>query len=809
MAIKEGTVPDELESKYNPLEAEEDTGGSEVDFVILLGIVRKSLIWVILLVLLGLTGAYLFIRYTKPLYQSASTLKIDEQSEAGRLGLGVDVENQQAIANLSGEIEIIKSNLIYEKLKQKLPLHISYYALGNVLNEELYGNPPFRVTYQITNESFYDKKFNVTFQDTKRYQLSYQTGDQTITEEYTLGQTVHKPGLTFSLTAAAPISESMLTQQYYFILNSNSAINQYLTANLAVAVNNLDANTIDISFTDHNPGKARDIVNAIDTVYLDQKIALKDLATRQTLSFLDDQLQETKENLSASEVKMEDFVRENKTYDVKADVSNRMAKLEELNKQRLDLRLQISLLDEITRLLNSSTNLDQMIPSLKQLEDGQLTKQIAQLSDLQLERRLMAQSYKTTTKAYQLLEEEINFVEKSVRKLLGQNKDLLLKEMAAIGQNLQNIQAELLQMPGKETQRARLQRLFDLYEKFYLMLMDKKVEFGIARAGTVPDFQILSPASRPSSPIYPNKLLVYGIGLASGLFLGLGLIAGRYLLHNTITSLSELERNTQAAVLGVVPRYNKEKLPVSRLVVDKNPKSAISEAIRSIRTNLEFISSSRHKRLISITSTVSGEGKTFVAVNLGGIIALSNQRVIILDMDLRKPKIHLAFDAENTKGISTVLIDMHTVAECIQQTALPNLDFITAGPTPPNPSELILNSRFDEMVTELYRSYDVIIVDTPPVGLVTDGILIMRKADIPIYIVRADFSKKVFLKNMNKIMHINNFSKMCTVLNDAGGAGSYGYGYGYGYNYGYGYSNSYYEDDEPPGMLAQLKNRFR
>ncbi|CAA9237000.1 MAG: Tyrosine-protein kinase [uncultured Adhaeribacter sp.] len=156
-----------------------------------------------------------------------------------------------------------------------------------------------------------------------------------------------------------------------------------------------------------------------------------------------------------------------------------------------------------------------------------------------------------------------------------------------------------------------------------------------------------------------------------------------------------------------------------------------------------------------------------------------------------------------------MLIDMHTVAECIQQTSLPNLDFITAGPTPPNPSELILNSRFDEMVTELYHSYDVIIVDTPPVGLVTDGILIMRKADIPIYIVRADFSKKVFLKNMNKIMHINNFSKMCTVLNDAGGAGSYGYGYGYGYNYGYGYSNSYYEDDEPPGMLAQLKNRFR
>ncbi|RDC64997.1 polysaccharide biosynthesis tyrosine autokinase [Adhaeribacter pallidiroseus] len=810
MANKESIVLEELDnSNYaSTIEVEEESRGSDIDFIMLLSLVRKSLIWVALLIVLGLIGSFLFLRYTKPLYKSSSTLKIDEQSEAGRLGLDGTIENQQNLSNLSGEIEIIKSNLTYERLQQKLPLDISYYAIGNILNEELYRSSPFHISYEMSNEAYYNIKFGVSILDATRYNLSYVQGDQEVTEEHTIGEPVQKPGFTFTLKLTAPLNSDILAQKYYFTINSTGAIRQYLTSNVAVNIVNLDASTVDISFTDHNPFKAHEIVNSIDSVYLEQKIALKDMATRQTLSFLDEQLKETNENLGNSEIQMENFVKQNKTYDVRADVNKQMTKLEDLNKQRVDLRMELSLLNEIDQLIGRNTSLDQMIPSLKELDDEQLSNRISQLSNLQLDRSLMMQSYKTTTKAYQLLEEEIDFSEKAVRKLLAQNKLLLQKEVNLIDTNIRNIQQELLQMPGKETQRARLQRLFDLHEKFYLMLMDKKVEFGIARAGTVPDFQILAPASRPAAPIYPNRLLVYGIGLAGGLFLGLGLIAGRYLLHNTITSLPELERSSFAAVLGVIPRYKKEKLPISKLIVDKNPKSAISESIRSVRTNLEFISSSKNKRLISITSTVSGEGKTFVAVNLGAIISQSNQRVIILDLDLRKPKIHQAFDAENTKGISTILIDRHSVAECIRRTSMPNLDFISAGPTPPNPAELILNSSFDDMVEELYHSYDVIIVDTPPVGLVTDGILVMRKADIPIYIVRAGFSKKTFLKNMNKIMRINNFNKMCTILNDADSMVAYGYGYGYSYGYGYGYSNSYYEEDQPESFVTRFKKRF-
>jgi len=258
-------------------------------------------------------------------------------------------------------------------------------------------------------------------------------------------------------------------------------------------------------------------------------------------------------------------------------------------------------------------------------------------------------------------------------------------------------------------------------------------------------------------------------------------------LHNKISSLQELESLSKAPILGVVPFYSGEKMKVSKLVIDKNPRSAISESLRSIRTNMEFMNAKREKSVLSVTSTVSGEGKTFVSVNLGAIIALSKQRVVIVDMDMRKPKIHLAFSHENSHmGISTILIGRHTVEECVKKTNIPGLDYIPSGPTPPNPSELILNDELDELLEKLKQYYDVIILDTPPVGLVTDGILVMRKSDLPIYVVRADFSKKVFLKNINKLYTVNKFKNLALVLNSISHRQGYGYGYGYG--------NQYYEE---------------
>ena len=287
------------------------------------------------------------------------------------------------------------------------------------------------------------------------------------------------------------------------------------------------------------------------------------------------------------------------------------------------------------------------------------------------------------------------------------------------------------------------------------------------------------------------------------------LIFLRYLAHNEINSLNEITKYTNASIsiLGIVPRC-KQDIPVSQLLVDKSPKSLIAEAFRSIRTNLQFISNEPGPKIIALTSTISGEGKTFIAINLAGIIAFSGKKVVILDLDMRKPKIHIGFSAENSKGMSTLLIGKDTLENTIQHSSLENLDIITAGPVPPNPSELIISKKMDDLLEHLKTIYDVIVIDNPPVGLVSDGIAMIQKADYPIYIFRADYSKRNFIQNVDRLFNEANIARLSVLLNGVDvDRKNYGYNYGYGYGYGYGTSYGYYDDDHQSNKSKKKKKK--
>ena len=222
---------------------------------------------------------------------------------------------------------------------------------------------------------------------------------------------------------------------------------------------------------------------------------------------------------------------------------------------------------------------------------------------------------------------------------------------------------------------------------------------------------------------------------------------------------------------------------------------------------MEFTSKGKNNKVISITSTISGEGKTFVAINLGGIIAMSGQKVVILDLDLRKPKISKAFGIDNQKGISTILIGRSNLEESINDTHIPGYSFINSGPVPPNPSELIMSKEFDDLLERLKLRFDVIIIDTPPVGIVTDAILAMKKSDLNIYVVRAEYSKKGFERSINNLITKNKFKNLVVMLNGFDSLKSYAYGYKYGYGQGYGYGD-YYNMDEgknTKGIFSKIK----
>jgi capsular exopolysaccharide synthesis family protein len=399
-------------------------------------------------------------------------------------------------------------------------------------------------------------------------------------------------------------------------------------------------------------------------------------------------------------------------------------------------------------------------------------------------------------------------------------KKLLLESIANVNTTVSNKKKSLLEKaqmiessfanaPSKEVEFARLLRHFSINEKFYTLLMEKRTEFSILKASFVPQNVILEKGYVNFSPVSPQKKIIYAAALFTAILIGLLLIIVRYLMHNTISSLNEIIRHTNASVsvLGIIPKY-KNDIPVSQLVVNKNPKSIIAESYRTVRSNMQFISNKPGSKVVAISSTISGEGKTFIAINIAGIIAYSGKKVVILDLDMRKPKIHLGFGVQNIKGMSTILIEKDTIENCIQHSEMEFLDFITAGPIPPNPSELIISERMDYIINELKKTYDFIIIDNPPVGLVTDGISIIQKADYPIYVFRADYSKKNFIHNLDRLINENKVKNLSVILNGVDiDRSAYGYNYGYGYGYGYGYRSDYYNDLEK-SKKKTLKERI-
>ena len=369
----------------------------------------------------------------------------------------------------------------------------------------------------------------------------------------------------------------------------------------------------------------------------------------------------------------------------------------------------------------------------------------------------------------------------------------LQSQFALLKEEYQKYIDDMKRMPGLQSKYERLEKMAAIRNGFVNHLFEEKSNYLIAGAGIVSDYVVLEKAKTDPTPVSPNESVIKLMGLAVGLILGLIMIVIRYLMHNTITSVEDVEKKTTAPLLGVVPRY-KEELERSQVVVTQDPKSAITEAFRAVRTNLQFISSNPGSKVISTTSTIPGEGKTFVSLNIAAILTLLNKKVVILDFDMRKPRLDKIFDVESHRGISTILSGQTKVDDCIMESGIPNLDFITSGPVPPNPSELILLPKLGEVLEYLKTKYDYIIIDTPPIGLVTDALEILKISDYPIYILRAAYSNRSFVHTINRTITESKVKNLSVIINDFGrGASGYGYAYGnsYGYNYGYGYGYGY------------------
>jgi tyrosine-protein kinase Etk/Wzc len=794
-----------MQNHSSTLTALQGAIGNDFNLGLFLSIVRRSLVWVFFLFALSVGLVLLYLRYTPPTFQANATLMLKAEKTADILGL--DELLSANTDDLLREIEIVKSSLLLNRALSRMELDVSYYIEGRsgFLSTEVHQGSPFHVDVKkVDNPEIYNSEIHINFIDATKYTLIYTFQNQQQTETFLFNDYFESKTGAFEIKISLiPALKGNITDHlgkpYFFTINDKKLLMQKMSSRINVEPLSTTTKTLRISYIDQNKLKAQDIVSVVTNEFIKYNVERKMESAVNILLYIEEQIDTFSSQLAEFQDSLKKFRVENGFIDPTQAMGRMVDQIYMLESRQYELDGRTKTAQWYFEYLEGLKDLRTISPSLFSKETSELYGFIDELKALEDERDRMLLDVSEAHPKVIMLTRRIDEIQNY---LYNEIQNLLIKlqfEKENVDEQHSRFLNDLLSMPEKEAEFIRLNRRYKLTEEIYLSLLDKQAQYNIAKAGIISDYIILDGASTSNVPTSPKKAIIWLISIAIASILSVLIVAFRYMLHNTITSVEDVRSRTKAIMLGMVPTVYSE-IPSTSIVVNQNPKSIVSEALRSLRANMQFISKGDDPKTIAITSTISGEGKTFIAINLGAIIAFLNKKVIILDLDMRRPRLSKIFNVPNDKGMSTMLINKHSIEECVHDTEIGNLKFITSGPIPPNPAELILSDKLKEVVEELKKQYDFVLFDTPPLGLVTDGLEVIKNADYPIYIFRADYSDKAFITNLDTLIDENGVKNLSVILNDVGrGVSGYYYGYGgYGYSYGYGYGFGYYSDETKP-----------
>jgi tyrosine-protein kinase Etk/Wzc len=741
--------------------------------------------------------SFTYLRYATKYYNSYSLIQIRSSNKARELISSSQILPQEDIFQ---DIEFLRSKEFFKKALSQLPLEVSYFSKGRFLNFELYKSAPFDIFIISKNPDIIGIPIYLEYKINEDILVSYDLEEKKISKKFKVDEPIILPHFSANITLKA---KQEAISEKFFVINDLTSVVEHYHYKTEVVVFNADAKTIKVSLNDETPRKAMDIVDHLAKTFLESDVERKSRSTNKVLDFINNQIQDIYNNLRASEDQIVNFQRNNKIDISGIQEPFYFQKSTELQDELASIQLNHKILKNILSLIESKDSISNayQLLALMSLQDYSMSNQLDQLNRLLIQREEKLYEYKKNSNAIKILDYNIGIQKNVVKQSISLIINKLEAQREAITIKLDYYSNNAQGKPDQVMEFSKLDRIYKINEKFHSLLLEKKAEFDIARAGFISENIILSEPIVSNVVVSPNNNLIIGVLFAFAVIISFLLVIIRYLMHDTVSSVEDLipVMNARVSVLGVVSKYT-EIMEVSQLIVHKKPKSVISESFRNARTNLQFILNQENQKVVSVTSTVSGEGKTFIAINLAGILAVADKKVIVLDLDMRKPKIHVGFGTGNQKGMSTLLIQKEEVHACIHQSELPNLHFITAGPVPPNPSELILNGQLEKILEGLKQEYDYIIIDTPPSGLVTDALDCSAISDCLIYLFRAEYSKKAYVENINRIAKMNKFKNISIVFNNVdyktgpyAYVAKYGYGYGKGYgkSYGYGYGTGY------------------
>ena len=759
--------------------------------------------------------AFLNNRYTVPKYSVSTTLLIrdDNNTQLGAENLLEGLELFSGKKNLKNEIVILSSYSLFEKVIEELNLGVSYYQHGFLQTNELFGISPFELDVDSSHLQLTGINFQITPLNNEEFKLSVSASNQfpyniltkrleksliadiDIEKKYAFNSVIESEFFSFKVNKSIHFNlEKIIDSEKYFSFKFHQIdkLANKLIEDVIINPINKETSILKLNLRERNPRKSIHILNKITEIYIRSGLNEKNLMAINTIHFIDDQLTIIQDSLSEIERKLELFKtkhpnleivdKEYGTYFQKQKLDN------SLSEQSVNIKYYKSLL---TYLKNEKNTNSIISPTSMGISNPELNNLINQLLQLYAKKGELQLTTTEKNPNYIAILSQINHTKKTIIENVNNLiSSALIYEVDLINR-VTTFNKKINKLPEAEKDYLILRREYEYNEQTAIYLQQKRYEASLARAGTESDHKVIDFARLDSSePISPRKSLAYFISILIGILLPITFISLRDFFSDTIKSKSDLMNSTKIPILGLVGHSDNAR----SLVVPNASKSIIAESFRALRTNIQYLAADKEKKIITVTSSIGGEGKTFTTMNLAAIFALSGHKTVLIGGDLRKPKLHEDFKVNTTKGLSSYLINKSDLAEVIEKTEIDTLDVIASGPTPPNPAELLDSNKMKDLIIDLNKTYDYVIIDTPPIGLVTDGVILMQNADVNLYVVRHNYSKAGALNIINNLYQQKQVENVHIIINDFKHTSS---GYGYGYGYGYGSSGyGYYENEE-------------
>ena len=780
-------------------------------------ILKYSQYWYYIMASILFFGCIAFLnnRYTVPKYSVSTTLLIrdDNNTQLGAENLLEGLELFSGKKNLKNEIVILSSYNLFEKVIEELNLGVSYYQHGFLQTNELFGISPFELDVDSSHLQLTGINFQITPLNNEEFKLSVSTSNQfpyniltkrleksliadiDIEKKYAFNSVIESDFFSFKVNKSIHFNlEKIIDSEKYFSFKFHQIdkLANKLIEDVIINPINKETSILKLNLRERNPRKSIQILNKITEIYIRSGLNEKNLMAINTIHFIDDQLTIIQDSLSEIERKLELFKtkhpnleivdKEYGTYFQKQKLDN------SLSEQSVNIKYYKSLL---TYLKNEKNTNSIISPTSMGISNPELNNLINQLLQLYAKKGELQLTTTEKNPNYIAILSQINHTKKTIIENVNNLiSSALIYEVDLINR-VTTFNKKINKLPEAEKDYLILRREYEYNEQTAIYLQQKRYEASLARAGTESDHKVIDFARLDSSePISPRKSLAYFISILIGILLPITFISLRDFFSDTIKSKSDLMNSTKIPILGLVGHSDNAR----SLVVPNASKSIIAESFRALRTNIQYLAADKEKKIITVTSSIGGEGKTFTTMNLAAIFALSGHKTVLIGGDLRKPKLHEDFKVNTSKGLSSYLINKSDLAEVIEKTEIDTLDVIASGPTPPNPAELLDSNKMKDLIIDLNKTYDYVIIDTPPIGLVTDGVILMQNADVNLYVVRHNYSKAGALNIINNLYKQKQVENVHIIINDFKHTSS---GYGYGYGYGYGSSGyGYYENEE-------------